>query len=457
MNAKNNSKAVIVSMSAHGERIAAAAGRISTGKGTATQILSKSFDTVKNAKLIVKVNASGHNSTLEHTFYNIAFEDVSVFAEQFIIEFRLASFTVKSRRYVDFADSGYYVPDLPEEACDIYTSVMDKCYAAYSDFVEAGIPKEDARFILPYSLQSNILCSLNAREMLRMLRAMLYGRGKDFPELKQLGESLLEQIKILTPGIAESFCPPAKEITDTPSFTYVKTAEKDDAPVRLIARTQDAENLIARTALISDGYCDADCDRILSDESNTAKIIESIMRSDRPRALENAVYTFRINGVSLSTITHFTRHRMQSILVPALTSADRSRFIIPETIKADKNVLDKYLALFAEIEDTYKTLLLKGIDKNTLVYMLLSGNTLDIVSTMNARELHLFFRLRTCNRAQWEVREFAEAMLNACREANPLLFSYYGPGCCVSGCPEGRMSCGRAAEMQAKYKTILKK
>ena len=35
----------------------------------------------------------------------MAFENVSVFCEQFIIEFRLASFTVKSRRYVDFADA----------------------------------------------------------------------------------------------------------------------------------------------------------------------------------------------------------------------------------------------------------------------------------------------------------------------------------------------------------------
>ena len=452
MTAKNNSKAIIVSMSAHGERIVSAAGRISTGKGTATEILSKSFDTIKNAKLIEKVNASGHNSTLEHTFYNIAFEDVSVFAEQFIIEFRLASFTVKSRRYVDFTGAGYYVPEMDDEARFIYTNLMDKCYGVYEEFCDAGIPKEDARFLLPYCLHSNILCSLNARELLRMIRAMLYGRGKDFPELKNLGQSLLEQIKGLTPGIAASFTVPKNEITDSPTFSYQRTETNSTSPVILINGTKDAEKIIARTALLYDGYSDGDCDAILSDTNNTNEIIHSIMKSDRPRALENASYTFKISGVSLSTITHFTRHRMQSLLVPMLTTTDRTKYIIPSSIKENPELLEKYIDVFKACKDTYDELKNRGIDENTLVYVLLSGNTLDIVSTMNARELLLFFRLRTCNRAQWEVRYFAEEMLKLCRKENPVLFSYYGPSCCIDGCPEGRMSCGRQSEMIKKYR-----
>ena len=248
---KNNSKAIIVSMSAHGERLPAAAGRISTGKGTATEILSKSFDVVKNANLIKKVNASGHNSTLEHTYYNVAFEDVSVFAEQFIIEFRLASFTVKSRRYVDFSDSGYYIPELTEEQRAVYTEIMDKCYSVYSELCEADIPKEDARFLLPYSLHSNIICSLNAREALRMIRAMVYGRGKDFAEIKMLGEQLLSQIKMLTPGIADTFDAP-DEIYDMPHFDFARSNVQNSEKVVLLTKTDNAPSVVARTALICD-------------------------------------------------------------------------------------------------------------------------------------------------------------------------------------------------------------
>lgn len=86
------------------EAMIASGGRISTMDGTADEIRAKSLAAgkEKNEKLIGKVLSSGHTSVLEHGYVNLAFENVSVLAEQFLIEFRLASFTVKSRRYVDF-------------------------------------------------------------------------------------------------------------------------------------------------------------------------------------------------------------------------------------------------------------------------------------------------------------------------------------------------------------------
>lgn len=98
-----------------GEKMCAAGGRISTQPGNALGIWDKSQDDEKNANLIDKVTRSGHNSTVEHIMFNLAFNDVSVIVEQFMIEFRLASFTVKSRRYVDFYDAGFYVPEFKSE------------------------------------------------------------------------------------------------------------------------------------------------------------------------------------------------------------------------------------------------------------------------------------------------------------------------------------------------------
>ena len=106
----SESGAYIIGFSDCGESVCAASGRISTQKGTALEIFERSHDAQKNSNLISKVIRSGHTSTIEHMLFNLAFENVSVVVEQFMIEFRLASFTVKSRRYVDFSDSGYYVP-----------------------------------------------------------------------------------------------------------------------------------------------------------------------------------------------------------------------------------------------------------------------------------------------------------------------------------------------------------
>ena len=74
-----------------------------------------------------------------------------------------------------------------------------------------------------------------------------------------------------------------------------------------------------------------------------------------------------------------------------------------------------------------------------------------IVITMNVRELLHFFELRCCNRAQWEIREVAEQMLALVKPIAPTIFAKAGPGCVSGPCPEGRMTCGKAAQVRKKY------
>ena len=198
----NESTALIIGMTDTDEKVTAASGRISTQEGTALSIWDKSQDREKNKNLIGKVTASGHTSTVEHTYFNLAFQNVTAVVEQFIIEFRLASFTVKSRRYVNFSDAGFYVPDFGnDEIKASYTEHMSKMFALYGELCDNGIAREDARFVLPYCLFSNFFCSVNGREFLNMLRAMIYGRGAKFPEIKRLGEQLLSQAKEKAPCI----------------------------------------------------------------------------------------------------------------------------------------------------------------------------------------------------------------------------------------------------------------
>ena len=93
--------AKIIASSTAGEAVCAAAGRISTLEGTALEIYARTLEKDNNSALIGKVIGSGHTSVLEHTLFTVAFDSVSVFTEQFVIEFRLGSYTVQSRRYVD--------------------------------------------------------------------------------------------------------------------------------------------------------------------------------------------------------------------------------------------------------------------------------------------------------------------------------------------------------------------
>lgn len=453
-----NSKAIIIGMTDTGERIPAASGRISTQPGTALEILELSKDPQKNASLISKVTRSGHTSTVEHTVFNLAFQNVSVLVEQFVIEFRLASFTVKSRRYVDFAKLGYYTPHFESKSVqDKYIEHMEYLYSEYKAFIDAGIPKEDARFLLPYSLYSNFYCTLNARELINMLYAMIYGRGSQYRELKTLGESLLEQARQMTPGIFTDFETRRPAVQDVPVFSYKPDREliKNEPSVELLNYTPEASKAVARAALIEGcNLPTPQIEEIISDRNECRSIIEKVINSKRQRPLEAAIFTFRINNVSLSCLTHFARHRMHSIGIPSLSLTDRTRHILPATVAAQGELKERYCEAFKKTAAVYEELKKMGVDEETLSYVLLSGNTLDIVTTVNARELLLFMKLRSCNRAQWEIRDFAVEMLKKLRETDETIFRFYGPSCYVHKCPEGPMTCGKAAEIKELFSNL---
>jgi len=447
----------ILGISDCGEKMCAAGGRISTQSGNALGIWAKSQDAEKNANLIDKVTRSGHNSTVEHIFFNLAFSDVSVQVEQFMIEFRLASFTVKSRRYVDFSDAGFYTPAFKSaENRAKYEAHVRSLFEAYSKLIDNGVPKEDARFVLPYCFLSNFFCSLNGRELLHVLKAMLYGRGAEMPEIYALGQSLRAQAEKLAPGLFAGFDERKPNASDRPDFGFMEAIEKKSREkelVELLGKTENAEQIVVTAALLEENRFTAEqIQQAVIDPETAEKIIKAVLATTRPRALEAVSYTFALNGVSLSTLTHFARHRMHSLLVPNLNTVDRASYIVPENVKKDSETLQAYVNAFEHNIHLYECMKADG-EAEALPYLLLSGNTVDLVSTMNGRELLLFMKLRSCTRAQWEIQLYANAMLAVLRSEANGIFRHYGPSCYVTGvCPEGRLSCGKAVEMKEKFK-----
>lgn len=438
-----------------GEKMCAAAGRVSTQPGNALGIWEKSQDEQKNASLIDKVTRSGHNSTVEHIMFNLAFNDVSVIVEQFMIEFRLASFTVKSRRYVDFYDAGFYIPDFKDENNrKKYEQHIASLFESYKTMTDAGIPKEDARFVLPYCFLSNFFMSVNGREMLHVLHAMLHGRGAAIPEIFALGKDLFKQVADIAPGLVIGFeerKPKKADYLDL-SFIEPNRTESPSALVEYMGGSENAAVTVAKAAMLeANCYTAATISSATADEATRGKILDAVFASSRARALESVQFTFALNKVSLSTLTHFARHRLHSIQVPSLSTVDRTDYVMPQSILSNPEMLELYKKCFSSSLEVYNQLKASG-EADAIPYLILSGNTISIVSTMNGRELQLFMKLRSCTRAQWEIQIYANEMLAILREKEPELFKHYGPSCYVEGyCPEGRMTCGRASEIKEKY------
>ena len=249
----NKSKATIVVDNREQLRVAAASARISTQPGTAMALFESSRGDERDLKLIGKVMSSGHKSVIEHQTFAVAFNDVSVLAEQFIIECRLASFTVKSRRYVDFGSAGWVCPtgmDDRQKKC--FVDAMEDRFEDYRKLLALGVPREDARFVLPYALRSNFYMTANARELIAVIGAMLHGRGRGYPEIEALGEQLKEQFEERYPGIIDRECEhfPPCAAPGKWDRTILRPAEARGEAV-LLSMPADAAGLLERTLAFS--------------------------------------------------------------------------------------------------------------------------------------------------------------------------------------------------------------
>lgn len=174
------------------------------------------------------------------------------------------------------------------------------------------------------------------------------------------------------------------------------------------------------------------------------KALASAMRSGHESVLEHAAFTFRVEGVSRALLAQVTRHRLASFSVRSQRYIDMADMpvVIPESIEADPDLLDGYMDIVEDIREFYHRAVDAGVPKEDARYITPQAAVTGFVVTMNARELRHMFRMRCCNRAQWEIRQMADQMLRLVKKKAPALFEDAGPGCVQGECPEGRKCCG---------------
>ena len=181
---------------------------------------------------------------------------------------------------------------------------------------------------------------------------------------------------------------------------------------------------------------------VCTKSKNPLSALYHSVESGHTSVLEHASFTFRIENISRVTLAQLTRHRIASFSVESqrYVRADDPDIVVPESIK-DSKYSDEAAELIERSVELYNKLTGIEVPCEDARYILPMGSPTTLIMTMNARELLHFFSLRCCNRAQWEIRELADAMLSICLEQWPDIFKNAGPGCVTGKCPEKR-PCG---------------
>lgn len=139
-------------------------------------------DEEKMLKLIKRVIGSGHYSTIEHIQVTFAISNVSRACTHQLVRHRHMSFSQKSQRYVkEKGQFDYIIPptiDKNPELREKFENFMEQISKTYQEFVDAGIPAEDARFVLPNAAASSLVTSLNLRELIHLANLRLCTRAQ---------------------------------------------------------------------------------------------------------------------------------------------------------------------------------------------------------------------------------------------------------------------------------------
>lgn len=151
------------------------------------------YDPPKSAEeLIRKVIRKGHFSVLEHASATFKFEKVSRVMTHELVRHRLKSYSMESQRYCIYADKkdrkktreySYVIPPsfenkqlkkdglicIPQDGDENtnvikqYEHIVKMCYDLYENMLDAGVPPEDARYILPNATDCSIVVTANLR------------------------------------------------------------------------------------------------------------------------------------------------------------------------------------------------------------------------------------------------------------------------------------------------------
>lgn len=176
------------------------------------------YETERNHRAFHHAMDSGHHSVAEHITFTFAIEGISRACSHQLVRHRMASYSQQSQRYVNM-DRFEYVkpPSIPddklfngEDNARIFANIMYELECTYKSMIEAGIPEEDARYILPNATCTNIVMTVNLRELIHIAELRLCTRAQW--EIRELVEKMVECVVELDEAYAQWLVPQCQRL-----------------------------------------------------------------------------------------------------------------------------------------------------------------------------------------------------------------------------------------------------
>lgn len=151
---------------------------------------------------------SGHHSVFEFVQMHFHIEGVSRALMAQFTRHRTGSFAVRSQRYVEEGEFEYVTPQSIKEQEFVrirYDNVHREIREAYKAFRKAGVPPEDARFILPNSCTTKMDVSFDMRNFMKFCNLRMCNKAQW--EIRELACRMRDLVVEQEPMFAEFLVP----------------------------------------------------------------------------------------------------------------------------------------------------------------------------------------------------------------------------------------------------------
>lgn len=133
---------------------------------------------------------------LPHLTYVYAIEGISRACSHQLVRHRTASYSQQSQRYIPVRKLRERVvvpPSVREKALEEYVSLIESASDAYEGLVDRGVPREDARFVLPNATETSLLFTIDGRSLLHFFGIRCCNRAQW--EIRALADMMLAEVR----------------------------------------------------------------------------------------------------------------------------------------------------------------------------------------------------------------------------------------------------------------------
>lgn len=227
-------KVKLLSHTPNPEKVIATAAKLCYSSSDIEHI-SEGLDDDATEKFIKRLVDLGHESPIEHVTFTFGVEGVSRSLLAQITRHRIASYSVKSQRYVTEGQFEYVVPPAISDDALLrkkYVETMEYLQKQYDELalslkqkhIDEGMSEkmaektaiEDARFVLPNACETKIVMTFNARSLINMFRHRCCERAQW--EIRAMADEMLKLVREVAPtlfanagpGCVSGHCPEGK-------------------------------------------------------------------------------------------------------------------------------------------------------------------------------------------------------------------------------------------------------